>query len=207
LLLASRLGEAGVMRVADIMTTTVRTVTPGSLVDEVLDLLITYHLTSLPVLHNDAVVGVVSEADVVRALVARDPRAHVRPVRGGQRPPQLVEAVMSSPAGTVRPEDDVHDVLARFADRGWKSAPVLDGGRLVGVVSRSDVVRALHRPDDAVAAAVGESLREVGHAGWDVSVRRGVVTITGPHGAKEHDVAERVARTVPGVRHVVVDDT
>lgn len=42
---------------------------------------------------------------------------------------------------------------------------------------------------------------------WDVSVRRGVVTITGPQGAEEHDVAERVARTVPGVRHVVVDDT
>jgi osmotically-inducible protein OsmY len=42
---------------------------------------------------------------------------------------------------------------------------------------------------------------------WDVSVRRGVVTIIGPQGAEEHDVAERVARTVPGVRHVVVDDT
>ena len=194
------------MRVADIMTTTVRTVTPSSPVDEVLDLLITYHLTSLPVLDGDAVVGVVSEADVVRALVARDPRAHVRPVASAE-PPQLVEAVMSSPAGSVRPEDDVHDVLARFADRGWKSAPVLDGDRLVGVVSRSDVVRALHRPDDTVSAAVGESLREVGHAGWDVSVWRGVVTITGPDGPDERDVAERVARTVPGVRHVVVDGT
>jgi len=186
------------------MTTTVRTVGPGSPVDEVLDLLITYHLTALPVVDGQAVVGVVSEADVVRALVARDPRAHARPVGGEEPPPRLVEEVMSSPAGTVRPEDDVHDVLVRFAAHGWKSAPVLDGGRLVGVVSRSDVVRALYRPDDTVAAAVEECVRDIGGTHWDVSVRRGVATITGPRDAEERDVAARVARTVPGVRHVVV---
>jgi CBS domain-containing protein len=114
---------------------------------------------------------------------------------------------MSSPAGVVRPQDDVHDVLVRFAAQGWKSAPVLDGDRLVGVVSRSDVVRALHRPDHAVRRAVDDSLRDVGVTAWEVSVRRGVVTITGPQGAEERDVAERVARTVPGVRHVVVGGT
>jgi CBS-domain-containing membrane protein len=192
------------MRVADVMTTTVRTVGPGSRVDEVLDLLITHHLTSLPVVDGHTVVGVVSEADVVRALVARDPRAHLRPIPDEQPPPELVAEVMSSPAGTVRPDDDVHDVLVRFASHGWKTAPVLDDGRLVGVVSRSDVVRALHRPDDAVAAAVHECLRDLGGARWEVSVRRGLVTITGPEGAEERDVAERAARTVPGVLHVVV---
>lgn len=192
------------MRVADIMTTTVRTVAPSSTVDEVLDLLIAYHLTSLPVVDGEAVVGIVSEADVVRALVARDPRAHARPLRAEEPPPQLVEQIMSSPAGTVRPQDDVHDVLALFATHRWKSAPVVEADRLVGVVSRSDAVRALHRPDDAVAAAVEESLRDVADARWDVAVRRGVVTITGPNGADERDVAERVARTVLGVRHVVI---
>jgi CBS domain-containing protein len=192
------------MRVADIMTTTVRTVAPSSTVDEVLDLLIAHHVTSLPVVEGNAVVGVVSEADVVRALVARDPRAHARPIHAEEPPAQSVAEIMSSPAGTVRPQDDVHDVLALFATHRWKSAPVVDGDRLVGVVSRSDAVRALHRPDDAIAAAVEDSLRDVANSGWDVTVLQGVVTITGPNGADECDVASRVARTVPGVRHVVV---
>jgi CBS domain-containing protein len=204
LLSTSWLDEAGAMRVADIMTTTVRTVAPSSTVDEVLDLLIAYHLTSLPVVDDHAVVGVVSEADVVRALVARDPRAHARPIRAEKPPPQSVAEIMSSPAGTVRPQDDVHDVLALFARHRWKSAPVVDGDRLVGVVSRSDAVRALHRSDDSVSAAVEESLRDVADASWDVTVLQGVVTITGPNGADECDVASRVARTVPGVRHVIV---
>jgi CBS domain-containing protein len=192
------------MRVADIMTTTIRTVAPSSTVDEVLDLLIAHHVTSLPVVEGNAVVGVVSEADVVRALVARDPRAHALPIHAEKAPPQSVAEIMSSPAGTVRPQDDVHDVLALFAAHRWKSAPVVDGDRLVGVISRSDAVRALHRPDDAVSAAVEASLRDVADASWDVSVRQGIVTITGPRGAVECDVASRVARTVPGVRHVVV---
>jgi CBS domain-containing protein len=188
------------------MTTSVRTVTPSSTVDEVLNLLIAHHLTSLPVMAGDAVVGIVSEADVVRALVTRDPRAHARPVPDEPPPPQQVAEVMSSPVGTVRPQDDVHDVLALFASRGWKSAPVVDDDRLVGVVSRSDAVRALVRPDDDITAAVEEALRDVAHARWHVSVRLGVVTITGPASRDERDVAERVAQSLPGVRHVVIAD-
>jgi CBS domain-containing protein len=192
------------MKVSDIMTTTVRTVAPSSTVDDVLDLLLVYRLTSLPVVDAGAVVGVVGEADVVRALVSRDPRAHSRPIGDQPAPPQLVADVMSSPAGTVGPNDDVHDVLARFAAHGWKSAPVVDGGHLVGVVSRSDAVRALHRPDDAVTAALQAVLWDLGHGPWRAHVRHGVATISGPDSAEQRDIAERAARTVAGVRHVVV---
>ncbi len=196
------------MRVSDIMTTTVRAVSPSTTVDDALELLLTHRLTSLPVVApgDGRVVGVVSEADVVRALVRRDPRAHARPVVDAAAEPQYVRQLMSSPAGTVTSRDDVQDVLERLAQHGWKSAPVVDGGRLVGVVSRSDVVRALHRPDDVLTAAVDEVLWDVGGVRWRVQVRDGVATITGPETAADRDVAERAARTVAGVRHVVVVD-
>ncbi|HXV92524.1 MAG TPA: CBS domain-containing protein, partial [Pseudonocardia sp.] len=61
-------------------------------------------------------------------------------------PEQTVESVMTPSPVSVRPEDDLADVVALMLDAGIRSVPVVDDGRLVGILSRRDVLRAVaHR--------------------------------------------------------------
>ncbi|GAB3589199.1 CBS domain-containing protein [Angustibacter peucedani] len=191
------------MRVSDIMSPSVVTVTPDDAVDAVVRLLATRGITTVPVVDDGQVVAMVGEADVVRVLVPADPRAHARPVPARPRAGDLrVRDLMSSPAWTTEPGADVHDVAAVLAHRGWKSAAVVDDGRLVGVVSRSDVIRALSRPDDETAAEVRQLLRELGLVEVEVQVRRGVLHVAGAADGPRLAAARQAASTVVGVRSV-----
>jgi hypothetical protein len=67
--------------------------------------------------------------------------------------------VMTTRVLTRSPDDDVRMVARRMLDRAVKRMPVLDGDRLVGVVSRSDILHALDRPDGEIAEAVTRVLR------------------------------------------------
>jgi CBS domain-containing protein len=194
------------MKVSDIMTMGAHTVRPDSTIDAALDLLSTHHLTTLPVVDDRAVVGMVGEADIIRALVTRDPRAHEIPVREDAHPlPHLVRDVMSAPAFTVRPSDDVHDVAVALASHGWKGAPVVNAEGLVGVVSRSDVIRALSRSDEEIAQEVRSVLDELVWPPCQVLVRNGTVTVhLGAVGANESALS-RAATAVPGVRAVHIE--
>jgi CBS domain-containing protein len=194
------------MKVSEIMHGEVLTVRPDSTIDEALDVLCTHRLTTLPVVQDGAVVAMVGEADVIHALVARDPRAHATPVNPSSSPrPRQVSEVMSGPAFTVHPSDDVHDVAAILAAHGWKSAAVVDAGRLVGVVSRSDVIATLNRSDDDMARELRELLAEVLACPCDVTVRHGSVHIRAVATALQGSVARSAALAVAGVREVHVD--
>jgi CBS domain-containing protein len=84
--------------------------------------------------------------------------------------------------------------------KGFKSLPVVDDGhRLVGIVSRSDVVRALARDDDDIAGDIRRFFDDLGHTDWEVDVTDGFVVIAGPADAAQHSLAHTVGRTVPGV--------
>jgi CBS domain-containing protein len=77
------------------------------------------------------VVGIVSERDVVRSLAADGPDALTRPVRG----------VMSTPVTTCSADDDVVLLMTIMTDRRIRHVPVVDEGRLAGIVSIGDVVK------------------------------------------------------------------
>lgn len=80
---------------------------------------------------------------LVRDVMTVDPITF-RPVTA----PQTVEDVYTRSAVAVRPDDDVASAVEVMSDKGFKSLPVVDDGHLlVGILSRSDVVRALARPD------------------------------------------------------------
>ncbi len=195
------------MRVAQIMGSNVCTVAPEDTLDTVIDELDAHHVTTLPVVDGGTVVAMVGEADVIAALVAPDPRSHLRPVHGPRADPaRLVRDVMSGPAYTVHPSDDVRDVADTLARHGWKSAAVVDDGVLVGIVSRSDVIRALNRSDDEIARDVRLVLAELGWESWPLTVRDGDVSLSGPHGGHELAAATRAAMGVAGVRHVTYAD-
>ena len=196
------------MLVRDLMTPDPVTVTGEVSVKEALARLARLGITSMPVVDGHRrLCGIVSEADLIRDLVARDPRAQERPVEVEPLfPPHSVEEVYTRSAASVRIDDDVASAVETMTALSAKSLPVVDTrGRLVGVLSRSDVVQALARADEVIAADIDEVLASLGHEDWLVEVDDGVVSVSGPSGPAEHSLAHVVARTVPGVVEVRVD--
>lgn len=189
------------------MTPDPQTVTPGTPVKEAITRLAGLGITSLPVVDaKRRLCGIVSEADLIRDLVPRDPRAQERPVEMVSLfAPGTVDEVYTRSAVSVRIDDDVATAVELMTTFAAKSLPVLDlAGRLVGVLSRSDIVQALARADDVIAADIDDLLTDLGHPGWLVEVDDGVVHVSGPDGAAERSLAHVVAHTVPGVVEVEI---
>jgi CBS domain-containing protein len=193
------------MLVRDVMTVDPLTVTADTDIRTALTRLARIGITSMPVVDEEQhLCGVVSEADLIRDAVADDPRAHerpitIRPVSGST----TVEDVYTRTPISVRPQDDVSTAVALMGAKGFKSLPVVDDHhRLVGIISRSDVVRALARDDAAIAADIRRFFGELGHGDWKVEVDDGAVAITGPTDAGQHSLAHTIGRTVPGVVEV-----
>ncbi len=78
------------------------------------------------------------------------------------------------------------------------------GLQLVGIISRSDVLRALTTPDIEIEERVVDDLAQIGREEWTVSVTEGVVTVRGPLPGRETRLAKAIAETAPGVRRVVI---
>ena len=91
-------------------------------------------------------------------------------------------------------------------DAGIKRVPVLEGRRVVGVLSRRDLVKVIARRDEEIEDEIEVRLRELGLGGagrGSVKVTAGVATIqAGRPGASSRRLAESVALTVPGVLEV-----
>jgi len=85
--------------------------------------------------------------------------------------------------------------------------PVVRGDVLLGVVSRSDVIRAMARSDQDIAAEISHTLRETGLQAWHVDVADGVVHITGTGSDRERGAAVSIAQSVKGVRHVTSQES
>ena len=195
------------MLVRELMTRDVAFLLEDVPLDSAVRLLADLGVSALPVVDADArVVGILSEADVLRLQLAMDPRAHLRPLREDGTPwPDSVGEVMTPEPVTAHEGSDVADVAHLMADTGWKSVPVVDDrDRLVGMVSRSDVIRVLAASDEDVAREVRGVLAEAGRQQLQVDVDRGVVTVGGVQTGRDARVVEALVSTMPGVRGVVV---
>ncbi|MNK73400.1 Inosine-5'-monophosphate dehydrogenase [compost metagenome] len=146
------------MRVRDVMTTEVWTVTPSMTIQEVLEVWEKHRVSGFPVVDGDRVVGIVTEGDLIfrdrplkppaylfllDGLIQLDNREHVieeiKKTVGAH-----VRDVMTSPVVTVSPDADIAEAASLMADRGFNRLPVVDAsGRLAGIISRADIVRTL----------------------------------------------------------------
>lgn len=197
------------MRVGDVMTRSVVTIEPAAPVKQAAATLAASGFTALPVVDpNGKLVGVVTEADVVAERIPPGPRQRIW---GDQQerwpePPATVGEVMSSPPMTVTSSSDAAELARRMIDRRVRSVPVVDGDRLVGIVTRRDLVRVIGRDDALIAADVRHRLAIYGGQDrWTVRVRGGAVSITDEyHDPVAHHVAEVLALGVPGVTAVTV---
>lgn len=123
------------MRIADLLRnkgTEVSTVEPGAGVPDLVALLSERNVGALPVVEGGELVGIVSERDVVRRLHA-----------GGAALLDLTVAdIMTRSVTTCGPGDAVVDLAGIMTAGRFRHLPVLDGGRLVGIVSIGDLVKA-----------------------------------------------------------------
>jgi CBS domain-containing protein len=194
------------MLVRDIMTSPAVTVREHASPETALQLLAERGLTILPVVDAERrLVGVVSEVDLLHladpeSLLAR-PRSAATMSRSAA--PRVVSDVMTRGAQTTSDEADVATVVAVFRRTSWKSLPVMRGDVLVGVVSRSDLIRAMARADDEIEADVNRLLSERA-PGWEATVAGGMVTIRGSGNDSERDAVASLAATVIGVRRIGV---
>jgi len=140
--------------VREIMTKNVVTVKRESTIDEVSVLFSENKISGLPVVDEyNRVIGVVSEADIL--AMAGMEKGHtfkdiLRHLLGEPLPKRKhgdrVGEVMSSPAITTRAEADVREVAEILENRRIKRLPVVDQeNRLLGIISRGDIVKAMSR--------------------------------------------------------------
>jgi CBS domain-containing protein len=113
-----------VMKAEDVMTTNVITVTEHQTKQDAARLLSQYHISGLPVVNNEHVVmGVVTEYDVI------------------SKKGLTVGEIMTRGVISVTPDTNLEDVSRILVHEHIKRLPVLEQGRLVGIVSRADLVR------------------------------------------------------------------
>jgi len=176
-------------RVGDVMSTSVVTVDRATSYKEIARLLAEHQISGMPVLKmGREVAGVVTEADLLtaEAKTARRLRSIGRRTwwpRTKEHEALTAGVLMTSPAITVGPHVTVHAAGRMMSTHRIRLMPVVDDhARLIGVVSRRDLLAVFLRPDADIAADVRRVLDEVllaepGQA--DVAVRDGVITLTG----------------------------
>ncbi len=111
--------------------TEVLTVQAGQKMSDVLTILAERRIGALPVLDGETVVGVISERDIIYGLSAEGPSVLDK----------RVDQVMTAPAVTVTREHTALNALALITRRRIRHLPVVENGRLIGIVSIGDLVK------------------------------------------------------------------
>jgi CBS-domain-containing membrane protein len=202
--------------VQDVMTHEVVTVRFRTSYHDIVSLMAARGVSAVPVIDDmDRVLGVVSEADLLLKIEYGSEDAP-RFFAWGTRKREQVKAhgasaaeLMSTPPVTVLPTTSL-TAAAKLLDREHvKRLPVVNElGRLVGIVSRSDLLSVYLRPDDAIRADIAEDVLkrvlQLDHTEVQAKVTEGIATLTGDVDRKSTaQIAVHLTRAVPGVIDVV----
>lgn len=114
-------------------TTNVFTVSPKAQVREALQLLIDKRVGALPVVEDDKLVGIISERDYVRKVALNLEMSLESPV----------EKIMTKRVCFVRPDQSLDECMALMTDKRVRHLPVLDGDKMIGIVSIGDLVKTI----------------------------------------------------------------
>ncbi|MCB8882445.1 CBS domain-containing protein [Acidisoma cellulosilytica] len=110
----------------------VATVEPTRTLREVVQSLVQRRIGAMPVVAGDGLIGILSERDIIRALSVHGPAALDLPV----------SSVMTQSVQTITRQTRVEEAMAVMTEGRFRHLPVLEEGKLIGIVSIGDVVKA-----------------------------------------------------------------
>jgi len=149
--------EEAVLTAGDLMTQDVTIVSPNASLREVVELMVQHKISGVPVVDAaGTIVGMISEGDLLRwheGYTERQARWLDTLAEGSELAPELLDAireqnrkvqmVMSPGAITVSEDTPARDIARLLYARKIKRVPVVRDGKLIGIVTRSDLIRAL----------------------------------------------------------------
>jgi CBS domain-containing protein len=201
------------MKVQDIMTREVVTVGPEAELRDVARILVDYGISGLPVCGvQRELLGIVTEGDIlVKEGGPREERRFLGRLRRSEtkiaRKARALKAkdAMTMQVMTISPYAPVAEAARRMSDLGIKRLPVVRDGDLVGIVSRTDLVRAFVRSDEEIRREIREDILR--RTLWlevpdvvKVRVARGAVHLSGyVETASDAVLLEKLVAHVPGV--------
>src|SRR5581483_9192240 len=209
------------MNIETLMSKHVVTASPDTPLKRVARMLTRYRISGVPVCdESGAVLGVVTEADILCKEQGLIPEPggmlgwlfEKADSEGARILARTAAEAMSTPAMTIAPGASISEAARIMITRRINRLPVVEDGRLVGIVSRADLVRAFHRSDDEIERELNEDV--LLHQLWlsphdvHVSVADGVVEIAGMVENKtQAQLVTAYALRVPGVVDVVSNVT
>jgi len=197
-------------RVSDVMTTDVVTAPLDTSVGKLVDIMSTNRISAVPVVDDDRVVGIVSQADLLPRVTATDTDARRMHLRGPAKAAATsARDLMSAPALSIAPDATLSAAAKEMQAKKVKRLLVTGrSGRLLGIVSRADLLRLYTRPDTAIRRdIIHHVLRRtmwIGPNEVQADVAAGVATLTGAVGRRTTAaIVARLTGQVPGVVAVV----
>jgi CBS domain-containing protein len=206
------------MRVADIMTKQVVTLMPGHSVRHAAQIMLEHQVSGVPVVEDGKVIGILTEGDLLRRVELGSegqPRLSLFSRAGDARDfvrthSWRVSDVMSKPAVTVQEDMPLADAALLLSARGIKRAPVLRGTELVGILSRSDMLKIVAQSRQEAVASGEEALHRAAQARIDelmifaqaprVTIEGNTVHLWGVvRSQAERDAARVAVESIPGV--------
>lgn len=198
-------------KVRDVMTPEVVVVAPDCGYKHIVDVMADFRVSAVPVVEDEALVGIVSEADLLHKIEFSDgtqpPRhfeRHSRRVARAKAGGETAGALMSSPVITVDPDASLATAARLMEQHQVKRLPVVERGHLVGIVARRDLLRRYLRPDEEIAHEIRDDVLRrrmwIDPTEIQVSVADGHVALHGLADRRSTAIlAVRLAARVDGV--------
>jgi CBS domain-containing protein len=216
------------MNAAEIMIHPVVAIRPETTVAEAARLMLSHRISGLPVLdRNGTVLGIISEGDLLRRAETGTERRRPRWLEFLASPGRLaqdyalanarkVSDVMTAPVVSVAPDTPIEEIVRVMERRRVKRLPVIENARLVGIITRADLVRAFlaSLPPERAAILPDAEIRkriedEIARQPWaprasiEVHVVRGEVELRGiVTDQRARTALQIIAENVAGVRRV-----
>ena len=163
------------MKVRDAMTERIAKAEPDTTLEEIAMMMKTENTGAIPVVHEDELIGIVTDRDIVMRCVAD----------GGDPSDMTAEEIVSEEVETIDPDSDIDEALELMSEKQIRRLPVVDNGELVGMLSIGDI--AVKQGDQEES---GRALKDVSQGAKNSRIpeaqplRR---TDVATRGATEHD--------------------
>ena len=117
-----------ILKIKEIMTTDVRSISATDSISEAANIMKQLDVGAVPVVDNNLLVGIITDRDLVLRAVAQ-----------GKNQDERVSTIMTKDVTSVDPDMDVHKVADLMASKQIRRVPIVENGRLVGIVSIGDM--------------------------------------------------------------------